>query len=116
MTSPAVFPGELRGLSPIYPLTAGLTSRGIAKDAATALAALPAFPEPYPDWVRQQNGVCTLDYALRTIHSPRSRINSFMIHNRLSPHTLCILLSSLPCKCGKIIFLERRKGQACQKP
>ncbi|MCI9528186.1 MAG: ATP-dependent DNA helicase RecG [Angelakisella sp.] len=93
MTSPAVFPGELRGLSPIYPLTAGLTSRGIAKDAATALAALPAFPEPYPDWVRQQNGVCTLDYALRTIHSPRSPEEAQTARRRLvfdELLTLCV--------------------------
>ena len=48
MPGPMVFPGEAGGLSPIYPLTSGLTSRGIAKDAATALAALEEIPDPQP--------------------------------------------------------------------
>ena len=72
MTNPAVYPGDAAGLSPVYPLTAGLTNRGIAKDAATALAALPAISDPLPEWVRQENHLCSLDRALRIIHRPPS--------------------------------------------
>lgn len=83
MTAPAIFPGAARGLSPIYPLTAGLTNRGIAKDVRNALDALPEFPEPLPDWVRQENHLCTLDYALRIIHTPGSPEEAQIARRRL---------------------------------
>lgn len=83
MTSPLVFPGESRGLFPIYPLTAGLTNRGVAKDVRNALAALPDLSETLPDWVRRENGLCTMDYALRTIHAPGSLEEAAIARKRL---------------------------------
>lgn len=83
MNAPAIYPGDTRGLAPVYPLTAGLTSRGIAKDTATALAALKEIPDPLPDWIRKENHLCTLDYALRTIHSPRSPEEVAIARSRL---------------------------------
>ena len=83
MNTPAVYPGDARGLAPVYPLTAGLTSKGIAKDAATALAALGEIPDPLPDRVRRENSLCTLDYALRTVHSPRSPEEAAVARARL---------------------------------
>ena len=84
MDSPAVFPGETGGLVPVYPRTAGLTSRGIGKDIASALSALPELPDPLPLWLRQEYGLCTLDYALRTIHAPGSPEEADIARRRLS--------------------------------
>lgn len=83
MTAPAVYPGESRELFPIYSLTAGLTNRGMAKDIRNALAALPELPEALPDWVRRENNLCTMDYALRTIHTPGSLEEAAIARKRL---------------------------------
>ena len=91
MTSPAVYPEESRGLIPIYPLTAGLTNRGVAKDVANALAALPELPESLPDWVRRENELCTVDYALRTIHAPCSTEEAAIARKRLAFEELLTL-------------------------
>ena len=106
MNTPAVFPGEARGLLPVYPLTAGLTNRGIAKDVAAALAALPELPEPLPGWVRRENSLCTLDYALRTIHSPGSPEEARIARRRLSFDELLAL---------SLGFARMKRGRAGER-
>ena len=102
MNSPAIFPGETRGLFPIYPLTAGLTNKGVAKDVATALALLPQLPEPLPDWVRQEQQLATLDYALRTIHSPPSPEEAAIARRRLVfDELLALSISFARMKAGR---------------
>ena len=102
MNGPAIFPGETRGLFPIYPLTAGLTNKGVAKDVATALALLPQLPEPLPDWVRQEQQLATLDYALRTIHSPPSPEEAAIARRRLVfDELLALSISFARMKAGR---------------
>ncbi|MCI8654197.1 MAG: ATP-dependent DNA helicase RecG [Angelakisella sp.] len=102
MVSPVVYPGDTGGLFPVYPLTAGLTSRGIAKDAATALASLAEIPDPLPDGIRRENSLCTLDYALRTIHSPSSPEEVQIARERLVFDELLAL---------SISFMEMKRGR-----
>jgi ATP-dependent DNA helicase RecG len=54
-----------------YPATEALASPRIAAAVASALDALPTFPDHLPDEVRDRHGLLDLDDAIRTIHRPR---------------------------------------------
>ena len=72
MNSPLYFPitGQL-GLVPVYPLTAGLSSKIVAQNVKQALALLDeTFPDPLPAALREQQELCHLSYALSAIHFP----------------------------------------------
>ena len=72
MTSPLYFPvtGQL-GLVPVYPLTAGLSSKIVAQNVKQALTLLDdTFPDPLPAALRAKEELCHLSYALHAIHFP----------------------------------------------
>ena len=75
MNSPAyemVIEGEeLKPLVPVYPLTEGISKNRIAADVAAALSATATELVDYlPDAIRTRYKLCTLQYALRSIHDP----------------------------------------------
>ncbi len=72
MASPLYFPvTQEPGLVPVYPLTAGLSSKMIAQNVKQALALLKEpLADPLPHTLRQEQELCTLLYALRVIHFP----------------------------------------------
>ena len=72
MTSPLYFPvtGQL-GLVPVYPLTAGLSSKIVAQNVKQALTLLDdTFLDPLPAALRQEQELCHLSFALHAIHFP----------------------------------------------
>ena len=74
MLSPEFLP-EAKELSiqPVYPATAGLSSRQIASAVQNALSLLPEqIRDPLPDKLREEYHLCTLRYALETIHFPKT--------------------------------------------
>jgi len=76
MTSPkyADLDGNRGLLTPVYPQTKGLNSTAIAKVVSTAMEKfLPLIEEPLPDEVRNEYGLCSLNYALRNIHFPSDK-------------------------------------------
>ena len=102
MTNPAIYPGDASGLSPVYPLTAGLSSRGIGKDVSTALALLAAIPETLPEWVREENRLCPLGEALKLIHHPPSWEAVERARRRLVfEELLCLSISFARMKKGR---------------
>ena len=75
MNSPAyemIIEGEeLPPLVPVYPLTEGISKNRMAADIETAMSALSPELEDYlPDDIRRNYRLCTLPFALRTIHNP----------------------------------------------
>lgn len=75
MTSPEFEPGDTPPcMRPVYPLTAGLTSRQIA---AAVKQALSLFSEntydAMPDAVRKKYKLCHINFALSNIHFPKDR-------------------------------------------
>ena len=75
MNSPAyemIIEGEeLPPLVPVYPLTEGISKNRIAADIETAMSALAPELEDYlPEEIRKNYKLCTLPFALRTIHNP----------------------------------------------
>lgn len=74
MTNPAFEPytedGTLPALVPVYPLTEGLSNKLITGLVQQALPAVSYIQDPLPDAIREEEGLCTLAYALRTVHKP----------------------------------------------
>ena len=63
----------LAPLVPVYPLSAGLNQKFLAKLIKDVLDCLPSFLTDYlPSDIRTKNELCTLGYALRNIHTPES--------------------------------------------
>ena len=77
MSSPVAEPwtpsANLPSLCAVYRMTEGLTPKQIAKDVAAAIELLAAsIEDPLPQDVLQKRGLCTLSYALRSIHKPET--------------------------------------------
>ncbi len=74
MLSPEFLPEDKElSVQPVYPATAGLSSRQIASAVANALALLPEqIHDPIPDKLRERYHLCTLRYALEAIHFPKT--------------------------------------------
>ena len=74
MTSPAYEPYvESRPLPPlfaVYPLTEGISNKLITEHIRQSLPATSLVEDPLPEEIRAAEGLCTLGYALRTIHAP----------------------------------------------
>ena len=64
-------PHSAHRIRPIYPSSAALPSKTIERCVQNALDSLDApIPDFLPEEVRTQNGLCTLDEAIRGIHFP----------------------------------------------
>ncbi len=62
---------ELKPLVPVYPLTEGISKNRIAEDIEAAMNVLAPELEDYlPDEIRRRYNLCTLPFALRSIHDP----------------------------------------------
>ncbi|MEA5011284.1 MAG: ATP-dependent DNA helicase RecG [Angelakisella sp.] len=102
MNAPAVYRLSDSGLVPVYPLTAGVTSKSVGSHVLSALAALGELPESLPQSLRQQYGLCTLDFALRTIHHPHTMAEAEIARRRLIfEELLCLGLGFARLKQGQ---------------
>ena len=63
--------GVTRSIVPIYPLTAGLSSRQVTQAVQHALERV-ALPETLPERLRRDYDLCGAEEAYRQIHEPRS--------------------------------------------
>ena len=75
MSSPAFEPFaegiELRDLLPVYRLSEGLTQKLVGTNIKAAMTLCGAeIPDIMPNEIRLENGLCTLNYALKNIHNP----------------------------------------------
>lgn len=100
MASPQVFPvNEAGSLRPIYPLTAGLSSKTISQCVRRALGLIAdSLPDPVPDEVREERRLCGLRYALEHIHFPADVHEAQIARERLifeELFTLAVTLSRM---------------------
>ncbi len=78
MTAPMIVPCDApTQIIPVYPLTAGLTSKMISSNVQQALSLIEEYltpqkklPDPIPQSLRQKYSLCHLHYALSNIHIP----------------------------------------------
>lgn len=62
---------ELKPLVPVYPLTEGISKNRIAADIEAAMGIIaPELDDYLPDEIRRKYKLCTLPFALRSIHDP----------------------------------------------
>ncbi len=62
---------ELKPLVPVYPLTEGISKNRIAADIEAAMGIIaPELDDYLPDEIRHKYKLCTLSFALRSIHDP----------------------------------------------
>ncbi|MDZ4312923.1 MAG: ATP-dependent DNA helicase RecG [Cypionkella sp.] len=101
--------GSLPQFEPVYPLTAGVTQRQVAKAAASALARAPQVPEwidpglkareGWPDWLTALQSVHTPadQAALSFTHPARQRL----AYDELFAHQLTLSLARASLRRGK---------------
>ena len=74
LTNPAFEPytegSALPPLVPVYPLTEGLSNKLISGLIRQAMPAIARMEDPLPEDIREREGLCTLAFALRTVHCP----------------------------------------------
>ena len=90
-------------IQPVYPATAGLSSRQIGAAVKNALAMLPEqLHDPLPDPLREKYHLCTLRYALETIHFPKTQEEIATARFRLTFEEFLVLqLGLLRIKSGR---------------
>ena len=78
MSNPVVEPFDSEcGMKAVYPLTAGLTSKVLSKieENALNLYFTQNIPAAIPDKIRAQYKLAHEQFALRTIHSPKNKVD-----------------------------------------
>ncbi len=92
MHSPLIDPILNAGrMMPIYPLTAGLTSRTVETVVANALASYSPEYDVIPGNIRERYKLCSLSYALHNIHFPQSKTDLIIAKRRLIFEELFVL-------------------------
>ncbi len=74
---------KLHTLQPLYPLTAGLTNRTVAKAVKQALRELHLSGETLPQDLRMKYHLAEYNYALRGIHFPKDKEALYRARERL---------------------------------
>ena len=88
MEQPAIYtveqyaPMEL-SLVPVYALTAGITNNRMIKTIRTALSTEELFNDYLPPAIRQENGLCEYNYAIKQIHFPDEMDSLIIARKRL---------------------------------
>ncbi|MCM1486121.1 MAG: ATP-dependent DNA helicase RecG [Faecalibacterium sp.] len=98
MTNPLIEPfDESLTLTPIYPQTAGLRSKTIEKIMKNALHAHREIAgiDPIPDFIRREYKLCHEQYALSSIHFPKSEKDIQIAKQRLIFEELLVLQAGL---------------------
>lgn len=104
MQSPAIYPAGAEGLAPVYPATAGLGSRAIAKVVATTLALVDAIAETLPPSLLADEDLPSLDTAIRELHSPTTPLLLDRARQRLVfEELLCLGLGLASMRRGREI-------------
>ena len=105
--------GDFRGMIPIYPLTAGLSSKVINLAVKNAIDdALMNTADALPVSVRQRHKLCEVEYAVREIHNPTDETALSIARKRLVFEELLILSLGL-LKVGSVS--EERKAEKMDK-
>ncbi len=89
MTAPIVEPEGLREATgrivPVYPLTAGISQRGLSRSIRQGLDACAGIlPDVLPDDLRQEHQLCRIEFAYENIHFPESPETLALARRRLA--------------------------------
>ncbi len=83
-------------IKPLYSLTEGISQAMLRQWIGTVLGSLKdRLPEPLPDWVRRDNHLCAIDYAINKIHLPHSAQEAEISRQRLAFEELFLIQGGL---------------------
>ena len=102
MSSPEIKEGGFNGIEPIYTASDKLSSKAVEKLVKTALQISINLPDVLPNEIRERNGLCDFDFAVKNIHFPLTPENLERAKKRLVFEELFILQTGLS-------FLKKRK-------
>ena len=86
---------------PIYPLTANLTQKIVQTTVAECVKAIREIAETIPDFIREKNTLCGIDYAVENIHFPQSEERHRFARRRLAFEELFYLQLAMRFLRGK---------------
>ena len=110
MSSPQIERVEnAQGIHPIYSTTNGLSSKIIEKVVSQGLKKAEQIPESLPEYIMQEYGLCSLDFAIKQIHFPTKEENIQIARRRL------IFEELLTLQLGLMMLKGARKVQNMQK-
>lgn len=105
MSSPTVEPlSSIGKFRPVYPQTAGLTSKTIERVMTNALTVYSPDYDIIPKSIREEYKLCSLGYALHNVHFPKNRNDMEIARRRLMFEELLVLQLGM----GKL--RERNRG------
>ncbi len=105
MASPTVEPiSAIGSIRPVYPQTAGLTSKVIERVMTNALTVYSPDYDIIPKSIREKYKLCSLGYALHNVHFPASLKDAEVARRRLMFEELLIL------QLGMSRLRERNRG------
>lgn len=85
--SPEIYPvseiEKIKGIYPIYPLTAGITQNYLFKLVHKALENEPFFEETFLPEFRKEHSLCEINYAVHNVHFPKSFHDMYLARNRI---------------------------------
>lgn len=98
-------------MQPVYPLTAGLTSRMLSKIIANGLVAYESnYKEDIiPDYIRRKYSLCNEQFALKSIQNPKSSYDIDISRYRLTFEELLVL------QIGMKLMKSRNRGKTALK-
>ncbi len=98
-------------MQPVYPLTAGLTSKILSKIISNGLAAYESSlnEDIIPDYIRHKYSLCHEQFALKSIHHPESSYDVKISRQRLIFEELLIL------QLGMKLLKNRNRGKTAFK-
>lgn len=110
MSAPEIYPADGgQPILPVYPLTAGLTTRMLRCHMAQALRELKNLPDPLPEHLRRELDLPELNRALRDIHFPQDLGQATQARRRFIFQELLVL-------CCALGSLRSQKTQAIISP
>jgi len=101
--------GDLPAFEPVYPLTAGITQKQVAKAVASALARAPALPEWIDGPLKAREGWPDWQVAVTAVHRPRTMADIALTapyrlrlaYDELFAHQLTLALARATLRRGK---------------
>lgn len=105
MSAPIVEPlSSIGTLKPVYPQTAGLTSKTIERVVSNALTVYSPDYDIIPKPIKEEYKLCSLGYALHNVHFPKTQKDIDIARRRLMFEELLVLQLGM----GKL--RERNRG------
>lgn len=105
MSSPEIAEAHYNAIKPIYSTVNGLSSKVLSTIISNAIMAKGPIPDPIPEYIRNELGLCDITYAINNIHHPKTKEALERAKKRLIFEELYLLQT------GMLFFKNRRSEE-----